>query len=70
MKKKTTHTKMARKIRVTESELVNMIENIINKNNEATKEVVSESKEDKIIKLTQNDLKNIVEKINKKIEEK
>ena len=48
---------MARKIRVTESELVNMIENII-----------ETSKKDKnVIKLSEGDLKNIIKKVNEKI---
>ena len=48
---------MARKIRVTESELVNMIESIITK-----------TKKDKnVIKLSEGDLKNIIGKVNGKI---
>jgi len=75
MKKKTTHTKMARKIRLTESELIAMIETVITTNTEETTEGVSEVEkkdniEENVIKLTQKDLQNIIERINKKVEEK
>ena len=48
---------MARKIRVTESELVNMIEDII----------TTEKRNKNTIKLTESDLKNIIKKVNEKI---
>ncbi len=63
---------MAKKIRLKESELISLIERVINTNNETEKkeEIVTEEKEDNVIKLTQNDLKNIIERINKKSQEK
>ena len=66
---------MARKIRLTESELIAMIERVITTNTEeATKEVSEVEEKDNIeenvIKLTQKDLQNIIERINKKVEEK
>ncbi len=63
---------MAKKIRLKESELISLIERVINTNNETEKkeEIVTEEKEDTVIKLTQNDLKNIIERINKKSQEK
>tara|TARA_Y100001938_G_C8020312_1_gene394945 strand:- start:335 stop:547 length:213 start_codon:yes stop_codon:yes gene_type:complete len=69
---KKTHIKMAKKIRLKESELISLIERVINTNNETEKkeEIVTEEKEDTVIKLTQNDLKNIIERINKKSQEK
>tara|TARA_Y100001954_G_C15651176_1_gene522755 strand:- start:335 stop:547 length:213 start_codon:yes stop_codon:yes gene_type:complete len=69
---KKTHIKMAKKIRLKESELISLIERVINTNNETEKkeEIVTEEKEDNVIKLTQNDLKNIIERINKKSQEK
>ena len=60
---------MAKKIRLRESELISLIERVINKNNETKEEIVTEEKEDTVIRLTQNDLKNIIERINKKSEE-
>ena len=63
---------MAKKIRLKESELISLIERVINTNNETEKkeEIVTEEKEDNVIKLTQNDLQNIIERINKKSQEK
>ena len=66
---------MARKIRLTESELIAMIETVITTNTEETTEGVSEVEkkdniEENVIKLTQKDLQNIIERINKKVEEK
>lgn len=61
---------MSRKIRLRESELIAMIERVINKNNETKEEIVTEEKEETVIKLTQNDLQNIIERINKKSQEK
>ena len=63
---------MAKKIRLKESELISLIERVINTNNETKKkeEIVTEEKEDNVIKLTQNDLQNIIERINKKSQEK
>ena len=63
---------MAKKIRLKESELISLIERVINTNNETEKkeEIVTEEKEETVIKLTQNDLKNIIERINKKSQEK
>ena len=60
---------MAKKIRLRESELISLIERVINKNIETKEEIVTEEKEDTVIRLTQNDLKNIIERINKKSEE-
>ena len=60
---------MAKKIRLRESELISLIERVINKDNETKEEIVTEEKEDTVIRLTQNDLKNIIERINKKSEE-
>ena len=60
---------MAKKMRLRESELISLIERVINKNNETKEEIVTEEKEDTVIRLTQNDLKNIIERINKKSEE-
>jgi len=48
---------MARKIRVTESELVSMIENII----------TTEKRDKNVIKLSEGDLSNIIKKVNEKI---
>lgn len=48
---------MAKKIRLRESELISLIERVINKNNETKEEIVTEEKEDTVIRLTQNDLK-------------
>ena len=45
---KKTHIKMAKKIRLKESELISLIERVINTNNETEKkeEIVTEEKED------------------------
>ena len=48
---------MGRKIRVTESELVEMIENIIS----------TSKKEKNVIKLSEGDLNKIIKKVNEKI---